>query len=279
MNGQAERMGKGPANEADLLKRELRGLFEHIKRMRLEIASIRRPGATDEADHFSKMSDELDAIVHATETATDSIMSGVEELDDLLSSLRKRVSEDSEALGMLDRVPELTGNIFEACSFQDITGQRISKVVRSLQYIEERVNTLINMWGPDSLADAGVEDKPVDFEQSLLNGPQLKGKGVSQDDVDAMLGGVASAPPAASPPPVKAEAPPPPPPAKAETPPPPPPTPAKVEAPPPPAKAEAPPPAAKAPAKPAAPPKPSPPSGGDSSEGGMGQGDIDNLFG
>lgn len=265
MNGQAERMGKGPANEADLLKRELRGLFEHIKRMRLEIASIRRPGATDEDDHFSKMSDELDAIVHATETATDSIMSGVEELDDMLSGLRKRVSGDSEALGMLDRVPELTGNIFEACSFQDITGQRISKVVRSLQFIEERVNTLINMWGPDSLADAGMEDKPVDFEQSLLNGPQLKGKGVSQDDVDAMLGGKASGE-ASTPPPASPSAPP-----KPTAPPTPPPAPVKAEAPPPAAKA--------APAKPAAPPKPSPPSGGDGSDSGMGQGDIDNLFG
>lgn len=250
MNGRAERMGKGPVTEADLLKRELRGLFEHIKRMRLEIASIRRPGSTDEDDHFAKMSDELDAIVNATETATDSIMSGVEELDDLLTGLRKHVAGNSEALEALDRVPALTANIFEACSFQDITGQRISKVVRSLQFIEERVNALINMWGSDSLADADVDDKPIDFEKSLLNGPQLQGKGVSQKDVDAMLGGGAAQVP-------KAPAAPPQPPAKSDSAPP----------------------AAKAPPKPpAAPPKPSSP-GDDNAGNGMGQGDIDNLFG
>ena len=188
-------VGTSSASEVALLKKELRGLFDHIKRMRSEIAAIRRPGASDDSDHFSQMSDELDAIVHATETATDGIMSNVEELEDLLAGLKDRLANDPEGLDALDKVPELTGAIFESCSFQDITGQRISKVVKSLQYIEERVNSLINMWGSDTLAEADSDEEPEDFEQSLLNGPQLAGKGVNQSDVDAMLGGNPAPPP------------------------------------------------------------------------------------
>ena len=239
--------GKSSASEVELLKKELRGLFDHIKRMRSEIAAIRRPGSKDDSDHFSQMSDELDAIVHATETATDGIMSSVEELEDLLTGLKGRLSNDPESLDVLDKVPELTGAIFESCSFQDITGQRISKVVKSLQYIEERVNSLIEMWGSDTLAETESDEEPEDFEQSLLNGPQLAGKGVNQSDVDAMLGG------GSAPPPKPAE-----------------PKPAPEK------KSAAPPSENEKKAPPANKPKP---SSEDDDGSGLGQGDIDNLFG
>jgi chemotaxis protein CheZ len=86
-------------------------------------------------------------------------------------------------------VDEHTGEIFTACSFQDITGQRITKVVRSLKFVEERVNALIGMWGRDELAATQAEAAPVDADKALLNGPQLAGQGVSQDDVDRLLKG------------------------------------------------------------------------------------------
>lgn len=184
-----EMMGKTPQNEVDLLKHELYGLFQHIQRMRAEIASIRRPGVIGEDDHFTQMSDELDAIVHATEEATDAIMTTVEDMEGMVSDVRKAVADKPEALALLDQFPTMTGTVFEACSFQDITGQRINKVVKSLQFIEQRVNSLINMWGPEMLA----ETKPLqgdkrDEYQKYLHGPQLAGRGVSQSDVDAILG-------------------------------------------------------------------------------------------
>lgn len=182
-------MGKTPQTEVYLLKQELFGLFQHIQRMRAEIASIRRPGAAGEEDHFTQMSDELDAIVHATEEATDTIMSSVEEMEGMLTDVRAMVADKPDAVAIIDRVPMLTGAIFEACSFQDITGQRINKVVKSLQFIEQRVNSLINMWGPETLAETQpVGSGSKDEYQKYLNGPQLAGRGVSQSDVDAILG-------------------------------------------------------------------------------------------
>lgn len=258
-------------NEADVLKKELVGLFNHIQRIRQEIASIRRPGGDGETDHFVRMSDELDAIVAATEGATNAIMENVEQMEDLLAGVRDRV-QDPEVLSLLDAIPEKTGAIFEACAFQDITGQRITKVVNSMQFVETRVNALINMWGAAELTK--VQTEPFDTREGdkrLLNGPQLTGKGVSQSDVDALFGVMPSSQSggdalfAAAPMPVA------------------PPTPAMAPAKPAPAKPAAPAPAppkpAAAPAKPA-PAKPAAKAADASGSGpALGQDDIDKLFG
>jgi chemotaxis regulatin CheY-phosphate phosphatase CheZ len=177
----------GSDREAEVLKRELVGLFEHIQKIRREIAAIRRPG--DSTDRFDQMSDELDAIVEHTEAATNTIMENVEGISDVVNEVRA-LADNPKIDAALARVDEHAGEIFTACSFQDITGQRITKVVRSLKFVEERVNALIGMWGRDALAAAdGAGDKPVDADAALLNGPQLAGQGVSQDDVDRLLNG------------------------------------------------------------------------------------------
>jgi chemotaxis regulatin CheY-phosphate phosphatase CheZ len=263
-------MSKDPLHDVDILKHELIGLFEHIQRIRKEIAAIRRPGAADDEDHFAQMSDELDAIVAATEGATNTIMENVEEMEDLINEVRPHVG-DAEALALLDRFPDKTGAIFEACAFQDITGQRITKVVTSLQFIEARVNALISMWGPEALTKVApnAARKDDDEYKKYLHGPQLEGQGVSQADVDALFGDPAPAP-AKQTPPDKAAA-------KAKTP-------GPAAAPPAPAKKPASP--APAAAKPAAakpPPPPAPPAKTGDGEGddgpALGQDDIDKLFG
>ena len=84
---------------------------------------------------------------------------------------------------------ELIIKIFEACNFQDITGQRITKVVTTVKFIEERVNSMINIWGPESFAEIEVvEAPPTDPDHDLLSGPQLGNSGVSQDDIDKLFG-------------------------------------------------------------------------------------------
>jgi chemotaxis protein CheZ len=171
-------------DDVRILKRELVGMFGHIQRIRRELASIRNPHEDD--DHFARMSDQLDAIVEATEDATNSIMTNAEEIEDLVGKARARVT-DSEANALLDQVSNRVNAMFEACSFQDLTGQRVTKVVRSLKFVEERVNTLIRMWGKDELEKVVVEIQETDPDKALLNGPQRKGEGVSQADVDRML--------------------------------------------------------------------------------------------
>ena len=174
-----------PPNDTVILKRELVGLFGHMQKIRKELAALNPPGSPD---HFGGMSEQLDAIVAATEGATNTIMESMEAIDTLMGEARALAADNPPLNAIFDQVTDKVNMVFEACSFQDITGQRISKVVGTLKFVEERVNTIVLTWGRDELTKVAVEIKEEDPDKKLLNGPQLAGQGVTQADVDRMLG-------------------------------------------------------------------------------------------
>lgn len=171
--------------EANLLKKELYGLFKYLKRVREEIAAINRPA--DKAMHFDNMSDQLDAIVKATEDATNTIMECMEKNDDIIVELKESIT-DPERVKLLDRISANGADVFEACSFQDITGQRVTKVIKSVTYVEDRVNALIGVWGKDEIDRIEVKpDKEKTKDEKLLQGPALEGEGITQDEIDKLF--------------------------------------------------------------------------------------------
>jgi chemotaxis protein CheZ len=171
-------------DEIRLFKKEMVGLFGHLQKIRKELAALNPPGA---ADHFGSMSEQLDAIVNATESATNTIMESVEGIDGLMGEARAMCSGGKMG-EIFDQVTDRVNSVFEACSFQDITGQRVNKVVNSLKFVEERINSIIFTWGRDELTKVVVEIKEdKDPDKNLLHGPQLPGQGVSQEEVDKML--------------------------------------------------------------------------------------------
>jgi len=172
-------------SDADVLKKELYGLFKYLQRVREEIAAINRPA--DEELHFDNMSDQLDAIVKATEEATDTIMECMEKNDDIVDELRKSITDEGQ-LALLYKITNNGADVFEAFSFQDITGQRITKVVKSVTYVEDRVNALISVWGKEEIDKFEVKaDVGKTEDEKLLNGPALAGEGISQDEIDKLF--------------------------------------------------------------------------------------------
>lgn len=167
---------------------ELEELSSFIEQTKAEIAAINPEEIPDE--HIPEATDELDAVIEATEVATNSIMEAAE----MIESVAEEVSDEQA-----DVLSQAVTQIYEACSFQDITGQRIHKVVGALKEIEQKVETVVEKFGPDQAtrdemkrkrqaekdnADAGAAD--VD-EEDLLQGPQLAENANSQDDIDALL--------------------------------------------------------------------------------------------
>ena len=74
--------------------------------------------------------------------------------------------------------------IYEACTFQDIAGQRIAKVIKTLKMIDAKITGLINNAMPGEVREESPEEG-----QGLLNGPALH-NGLSQDDIDRLLEGL-----------------------------------------------------------------------------------------
>jgi chemotaxis protein CheZ len=81
--------------------------------------------------------------------------------------------------------------IVEACTFQDLTGQRITKIIKSLKEIDTKTLDLMRIL-EDRFATV-TKSKPVEKpisvndKDSLLNGPQLPGQGISQEEIDKLL--------------------------------------------------------------------------------------------
>jgi chemotaxis protein CheZ len=174
-------------NKEDVLKAEISGLLRYMQRVRTEIAAMNR--GRDEDHNFETMGKQLDAIVEATEKATDTIMNAMEQNEESVAKIKEGL-DDPEKIALLDKIIDNGNVVFEACSFQDITGQRVTKIVKSITFVEERVNALLDIWGRDALDDVEVEtDEEVKREQELLlRGPQLDGQEtISQDEIDKLF--------------------------------------------------------------------------------------------
>jgi chemotaxis protein CheZ len=169
----------------DRLKQELDGLSRYILRVRKEVAAIDRPA--EQINDFVGMGDQMVAVVKATEAATNTIMEAMESNTEAVAALREKI-DDPEQLALLDKITDNANNVFEACSFQDITGQRVGRVARSITYVEERVDALKYLLGEEELAQVEVAPDPELADGGeLLNGPQLNGEGLSQDDIDGLF--------------------------------------------------------------------------------------------
>ena len=167
-------------------------MSEAIARTRREIAQIKPSHKFDE--RLVGASAELEHIVEATEKATSDILGAAEVIQEVAWMLREKGIE----IELCDKLDQRATDIYTACSFQDITGQRTEKVVKALRFIEQRINAMIEIWGVDDIAFKvddiaskmqAYADAVVRDDTRLLHGPQARDEGLKQDDVDRMLKG------------------------------------------------------------------------------------------
>ena len=159
--------------------KELDELATYIDNARAEIAAL-CPDDIRES-HLPAAADQLDAIVQHTEKATETILDAVEKIE-------------TEA-GKFDSplIVEQVTRIFEACGFQDITGQRISKIVATLKFIEQRLDRFVSVFGDEirrgqqDMANPAAEGSSREWDEHLLQGPQSSADSNKQEDIDALL--------------------------------------------------------------------------------------------
>ena len=168
-----------------ILEENLQSLFSYIQRVRMEIAAL--PRDSDGVDKFATMGEQLDAIVESTKEATDVIMDSLEKNGDVVGKLQKLLT-DQDQIALLSQILDNNNAVFEACAFQDLTGQRVTKIIKSVTYVEDRVNNLMEIWGRKELEKVKIESN-VDLtaDEKLLRGPQLKADAISQDEIDKLF--------------------------------------------------------------------------------------------
>ena len=179
--------GNGVTRRLDKkLQAEVLNLIQYIQRLRQEIAGIAQE--KDDQTAFDGMADRLDAIVESTAQATDTILAAMEGIDGFVGQLRAHPGPDGIDL-LCDGIVERTMKAVEACSFQDLTGQRINKIVGSMKFVEERVNAMADLCGREEVqALTDQWELPQQIEDGVaLEGPQRAGQGISQDEIDQLF--------------------------------------------------------------------------------------------
>lgn len=168
---------KNGFHSCEEFQKELSKLSDLIINARHEVSEI-QPELI-RSKHIPAAADELDAVVGATEEATGQILDAVEHIESIAQELESGLKNDLESAA---------SEIYEACSFQDITGQRISKVVQALKEIESTVAGLIESFGGDSLKmETALSNEKKGEEVSLVNGPQLPDLAPTQEEIDKLF--------------------------------------------------------------------------------------------
>lgn len=171
--------------EALELKGELEELSKVILETRREIASL---NAHEKGPKIHAMTDQLDAVVGDTENATNTILEAVEVIEDKNESLQLNATDPDE-LEITEGISTAVMKIYEACNFQDITGQRISKVVGTLKFVEDRIAAMIDILGGEGeFGNLQAVEEEVRMDGDVeLSGPTVEGQEISQDEIDALF--------------------------------------------------------------------------------------------
>jgi chemotaxis protein CheZ len=117
---------------AQLLDFSETNLSGQLSQIHAQITSV--VSAPAQANRSSGL--ELEAVVQATETAANQIMEAAEGIGDWVRGDRR----DAASLAL---VAEKVNAIFEACTFQDITGQRIRRAIEHLQHVETMLSDMM----------------------------------------------------------------------------------------------------------------------------------------
>jgi chemotaxis regulatin CheY-phosphate phosphatase CheZ len=175
--------GERVVQNMDRVRFNLMEMAKAIARTKGEIAAIQSPEL--EQSRLVEASESLDGIVRTTERATSEILDAAEHVQEAAWTLREK-GADEDLCGELDR---RATEIYTACSFQDLTAQRTSKIVNTLRYLEGRINAMIDIWGADEQPDPAP-----DVAAQAAN--PTRHEELSQGDVDSFI--VAQEPSSAS---------------------------------------------------------------------------------
>lgn len=177
----------GPARDLHRLRQETDAIHLALSRTKQEIAALH--AGTGSVATPARASRELDAVAQGAEQATQLILGAAEAIEDAARSLAASLTRQQEAALALD-IQDNVLRIFEACNFQDLAGQRMTKVMKTLQFVEQRIACMVEIWGGIDALRGDPSLAPAEGDPgTAMHGPKLNDdRGhASQDEIDRMF--------------------------------------------------------------------------------------------
>jgi chemotaxis protein CheZ len=177
-----------PSNVDELrqLKSDTDAIQFALNRTKQEIASLHLNAFSGAP--AARVTRELNAVMESAEQATQQILDAAEGIDDAANTLSASLKREQEQALALD-IQDNALRIFEACNFQDLSGQRIVKVLATLKFVEERIAHMVEIWGGIEAFNAYAAAAADGEAGNRLHGPMLDGDEghASQAGVDALF--------------------------------------------------------------------------------------------
>lgn len=176
------------------LRQEMSAIQEAIAETKRHVVAFH--AAPHHAVTVNHAAGELGAVVLDTEGATNNILAAAEKIEMLAGVIQSEKTKEAMKLRAGDIANHVMA-VYEACNFQDLTGQRINRVCETLNFVEKRVNRMAEVWGGlDSLS--GIMAQEIENLQSerdalgthaLAAGPAVVGAQghVDQNEIDALF--------------------------------------------------------------------------------------------
>jgi chemotaxis protein CheZ len=179
----AKRRDGNDTAAAEGLKHELAQIQDTIARNKRELASLIGEG---KERRMARSADELRAAVDGMDYATQRILKSVEVIDESARALTASLQDDYKR-GLSQDIQDHVVQIYEACNFQDIAGQRIGNVIGTMTMVEDQVVAMLDR--VDNVNAKAPSPTKSAADRGLLNGPKLHGDNghASQLDIDAMF--------------------------------------------------------------------------------------------
>ena len=133
---------------------------------------------------FETLHNELDAVVRAAQEAAEAILAATESING---------ASTAAAAGDAAAVSDAVTEIYQACGFQDLTGQRIARIGQLLNRVEYHVAGARAVLGDEVGAERErelaqvVEQNESREVEHILHGPQDAGTANSQEEIDKIL--------------------------------------------------------------------------------------------
>ena len=165
-----------------ILQREIGKIADYITKAKQEICSMSPD--SDDKKNIGQAGEELDEVIQATERAANEIMDAADVVMDKINDI-----PDKALAGEISAAVE---NIYQACNFQDLTSQRIRKVIKTLEFLDFKVNRLMDFANGNIASMDGTAEEEERFidkrpDADLLNGPQMSSAAPTQADIDALF--------------------------------------------------------------------------------------------
>ena len=160
------------------LRLDIVDMTQTIEQIKTEVANTGNDGTA-----ISDAKVELNVVLDETEEVTSNIISSVEKIQEIIWELKENDKDSSD----YDKIDELITDVYMACSFQDLTGQRLRKVVDLTSDIEQRLKNMVSLWDADELLRYKQSDATKQKDENLKNGPALPEEAQAQNDIDAVL--------------------------------------------------------------------------------------------